>query len=256
MTSTRKPGSRTAEGIPAVELSLGSAADAPHGSRPEQVYTRLRDLIVQGLLAPGSRIVETEIAGRLGVSRTPVREALQRLQQEGYVMGAPGAQQSRLTVAPLTRDDVYELLNIVGALEGLGARGAALLPLAERRALVRDLKALNGEFHRAGKAAPIDHGSLYDADEHFHRRIVEASAGPRLLALHDAVKPQAERYIRMYISMLTGDIRASVYEHDTITAAIDEGRADDAELAVQVNWRHAADRLSKVIAMAGERGSW
>ena len=97
---------------------------------------------------------------------------------------------------------------------------------------------------------------LYDADERYHRHIVEASAGPRLLALHDAVKPQAERYIRMYISMLTGDIRASVYEHDIIIAAIDEGRADDAELAVQVNWRHAADRLSKVIAMAGERGSW
>src|ERR1041385_372458 len=90
----------------------GSLSGAPHGSRPDQVYIRLRDLIVQGSLAPGSRIVETEIATRLGVSRTPVREALQRLQQEGFVMGAPGAQQSRLTVAPLTRDDVYELLNV------------------------------------------------------------------------------------------------------------------------------------------------
>lgn len=255
MTPARKPVAR-ATIASAVDLPMGSAADAPHGSRPEQVYSRLRDLIVQGLLAPGSRIVETEIATRLGVSRTPVREALQRLQQEGYVMGSPGAQQSRLTVAPLTRDDVYELLNIVGALEGLGARGAASMQAGDRRNLVRDLKALNAEFHRAGKAMPIDHGSLYDIDEQFHRRIVEASAGPRLLALHDAVKPQAERYIRMYISMLTGDIRTSVYEHDIITTAIEEGRADDAELAVQVNWRHAADRLSKVIAMAGERGSW
>jgi DNA-binding GntR family transcriptional regulator len=258
MSSTRKGPSRSSPPtiLPASELPMGSAADAPHGSRPEQVYVRLRDLIVQGLLAPGSRIVETEIATRLGVSRTPVREALQRLQQEGYVMGSPGAQQSRLTVAPLTRDDVYELLNIVGALEGMGGRGAALVAQAERRNLVRDLKTLNAEFHKAGKTVPIDHGSLYDVDQRFHRRIVEASAGPRLLALHDAVKPQAERYIRMYISMLTSDIRTSVYEHDIIIAAIDEGRADDAELAIQVNWRHAADRLSKVIAMAGERGSW
>ena len=258
MTSARKSASRTA-GVdvpPRPPVPMGTAADAPHGSRPEQVYSRLRDLIVQGLVAPGSRIVETEIATRLGVSRTPVREALQRLQQEGYVMGSPGAQQSRLTVAPLTRDDVYELLNIVGALEGLGARHAALSPATTRKTLVRDLKALNAEFHRAGKTTPIDHGSLYDADQRFHRGIVEAGAGPRLLALHDAVKPQAERYIRMYISMLTSDIRTSVYEHDIITAAIEEGRADDAELAVQVNWRHAADRLSKVIAMAGERGAW
>lgn len=256
MASARHSGRRSTRTSGSAALPLGSAADAPHGSRPEQVYTRLRDLIVQGLLAPGSRIVETEIASRLGVSRTPVREALQRLQQEGYVMGAPGAQQSRLTVAPLTKDDVYELLNIVGALEGMGARGAGLLPNDRRKELTRELKELNVGFHRTGKEMPIDHGRLYDADERFHRRIVESSAGPRLLALHDAVKPQAERYIRMYISMLTGDIRTSVYEHDLIIAAIDEGRADDAELAVQVNWRNAADRLSKVIAVAGERGAW
>src|SRR4051812_23147101 len=115
----------------------GSLASAPHGSRPDQVYARLRDLIVQGSLAPGSRIVETEIASRLGVSRTPVREALQRLQQEGFVHGAPGAQQSRLTVAPLTRDDVNELLDVVGALEGVGARRAAQLGDGERQALVK-----------------------------------------------------------------------------------------------------------------------
>ena len=225
-------------------------------SLAELAYRQLEEMIVTLKLEPGSIVNERALTDITGMGRTPVREALQRLQQEGYVMGSPGAQQSRLTVAPLTRDDVYELLNIVGALEGMGARGAALVTQNDRRNLVRDLKSLNAEFHKAGKIVPIDHGGLYDADERFHRHIVEASAGPRLLALHDAVKPQAERYIRMYISMLTGDIRASVYEHDIIIAAIDEGRADDAELAVQVNWRHAADRLSKVIAMAGERGSW
>lgn len=219
------------------------------------MYARLRDLIVQGSLAPGSRIVETEIASRLDVSRTPVREALQRLQQEGFVMGAPGAQQSRLTVAPLTRDDVQELLNIVGALEGLGARHAAAVDATERRALVKELRALNQEFARAAHTTPVDHGRLYDADERLHRRIVQAGIGPRLLALHDAVKPQAERYIRMYISMLMGDIKSSVDEHDTMIDAIEDGRAGDAQQAIEVNWRHAADRLSRVIEVAGERGS-
>ena len=233
-----------------------TAADAPHGSRPEQVYQRLRDLIVQGLLAPGSRVVETEVAARLGVSRTPVREALQRLQQEGFVVGAPGAQQARLTVAPLTRADVHELLNIVGELEGLGARWAAGLAVADRRALAKELKALNAEFHRTGRATPIDHGRLYDADERLHRKVVEVCAGPRLIAMHDSVKPQAERYIRMYISLLTSDIKASVAEHDAIIDAIDAGEADSAQTAVQTNWRHAADRIGKVIEVAGERGSW
>jgi DNA-binding GntR family transcriptional regulator len=228
----------------------GSLASAPHGSRPDQVYTRLRDLIVQGSLAPGSRIVETEIATRLGVSRTPVREALQRLQQEGFVMGAPGAQQSRLTVAPLTQDDVHELLDVVGALEGLGARRAATVDAGERRVLVKELRGLNDEFARAGRGTPLDHGVLYDADERLHRRIVQAGVGPRLLALHDAVKPQAERYIRMYISLLTGDLKSSVDEHDAMILAIEEGRAADAQAAVETNWRHAADRLSRVIEQA------
>ena len=233
-----------------------SAADAPHGSRPEQVYQRLRDLIVQGLLAPGSRVVETEVATRLGVSRTPVREALQRLQQEGFVVGAPGAQQARLTVAPLTRADVHELLNIVGELEGLGARWAAGMEPEARTRLGQELKQLNDEFHRTGRTTPIDHGRLYESDERLHRRIVEASSGPRLITLHDSVKPQAERYIRMYISMLTSDIKTSVAEHDAIIGAIELGKADDAQAAVQTNWRHAADRIAKVIEVAGERGSW
>jgi DNA-binding GntR family transcriptional regulator len=231
-------------------------ANAPHGSRPEQVYARLRELIVGGLLAPGNRIVETEIASRLGVSRTPVREALQRLLQEGYVIDTLGAQQSRLTVAPLTRDDVHELLTVVGALEGIAARHAASLDEDARHTLGRSLREANVDFHRAGRGTPIDHEQLYDADERFHRRIVEAGAGPRLQALHDAVKPQAERYIRMYISMLTGDMRASVAEHDTIIAAIVEGRPEVAENAVETNWRHAADRLGRVIEVAGERGAW
>jgi DNA-binding GntR family transcriptional regulator len=171
-------------------------------------------------------------------------------------MGAPGAQQARLTVAPLTRDDVHELLDIVGALEGLGARRAARLDPEARKPLVKALRAFNTEFLRAARAAPIDHGRLYDADERFHRSVVEAGVGPRLIAFHDAVKPQAERYIRMYISMLTGDIRSSVDEHGAIIDAIEEGRAEAAQRAVETNWSDAADRLGKVIEVVGERGSW
>ena len=153
-------------------------------------------------------------------------------------------------------DDVHELLDIVGALEGLGARRAASMDVAERRALAKELRAFNQEFARAARTVPVDHSRLYEADDRLHRRIVEAGVGPRLLSLHESVKPQAERYIRMYISMLTGDIRASAEEHDVMIDAIDEGRAADAQSAVELNWRHAAERLSRVIEVAGERGSW
>ena len=233
-----------------------STSSTSRAGRPTQVYGQLRALIVQGRLAPGSRIIETDIAERLGVSRTPVREALQRLQQEGYVVGAPLAHQSRLTVAPLTKQDVRELLNIVGTLEGLAAFGAAELAAGDRAALARSLRALNADFRRAAEAHPTDHNSVYDLDEAFHQRLVEQGAGARLRSLHEAVKPQAERYIRMYISLLVGDIRPSVDEHEMIIRAIRDGDADAAQHAVQTNWRHAAERLGKVIEVAGERGSW
>lgn len=235
---------------------MSSPANAPYGSRPEQVFFRLRDLIVSGQMAAGSRIVETEVSSRLGVSRTPVREALQRLRREGYVFGTPLAQQSRLTVAPLTRADVHELLNIVGKLEGLAARRAAQRLASDRADLGSSLREENRHFHRAGVATPVNHGAIYDADERFHRLIVEAASGPRLLALYEAVKPQAERYIRMYISFLTSDIIASVTEHYAIIGAIESGDTEGAEAGVETNWRHAADRLSHVIELAGERGSW
>lgn len=231
-------------------------AGAARAGRPTQVYGQLRALIVQGKLAPGSRIIETDIAERLGVSRTPVREALQRLQQEGYVVGAPLAHQSRLTVAPLTKQDVRELLNIVGTLEGLAAFGAAERTAGDRAALAKALRALNADFRRAAETRPTDHNHVYDFDEAFHQRLVDDGAGARLRSLHEAVKPQAERYIRMYISMLTGDTRSSAEEHDAIIAAIEDGRATEAQAAIETNWRHAADRISRVIEVAGERGRW
>jgi DNA-binding GntR family transcriptional regulator len=233
----------------------GDAAPA-RGDRPQQVYLQLRTLIIQGKLAPGSRIIETDIAERLGVSRTPVREALQRLQQEGYVFGAPLPHQSRLTVAPLTKKDVRELLNIVGTLEGLAAFGAAERSTGERTALAKELRGLNVEFRRAAEAQATDHNRVYDFDDAFHQRLVEAGAGARLRTLHEAVKPQAERYIRMYISLLVGDVKPSVDEHDVIIRAIRDGDTEAAQHAVQTNWRHAAERLGRVIEVAGERGSW
>ena len=77
------------------------------GERPLVVYEQLRDLIVHGHLAPGSRIVESDVAGRLGVSRTPVRGALQRLQQEGYIVDPSGGRLARPTVSPLTSRLTY-----------------------------------------------------------------------------------------------------------------------------------------------------
>ncbi len=76
------------------------------------------------------------------------------------------------------------------------------------------------------------------------------------LALHTTIKPQAERYERLYLSLLVSDLQTSAAEHEAIAAAIERGNADAAQRAVQTNWRNAAERLGRVIDRAGERGSW
>src|SRR5262249_17789133 len=98
-------------------------------------YERIRDLIVAGKLSPWALLVETELACRLQVSRTPIRSALQRLQQEGFVLVSRTGQSARAVVSPLTVDDMLELHAIVGALEGIAAELAAALDPTTRRAL-------------------------------------------------------------------------------------------------------------------------
>jgi DNA-binding GntR family transcriptional regulator len=224
-------------------------------ARPQEVYQQLRALIIDGRLAPGTRIVETDVATRLGVSRTPVRGALQRLQQEGYVVDSPTLQQTRPTVAPLTSEDAHELFLLVGALEGLAAFRAALGAAAKRVALATDLTAINDAFRAAAEAPRPDHARIFELDERFHRCYMKA-AGPRVRSLHDTVKPQAERYERLYVSMLTSELHTSVVEHRAIVKAIRSGNAPAAQAAVETNWRNAAERLAAVVSAAGERGSW
>ncbi len=225
-------------------------------ARPEQVYQKLRELIVRGQLAPGSRVIETDVATRLNVSRTPVRSALQRLQQEGFIVDTPSLQQSRPTVAPMTTEDARELFNIVAEIEGLAARMAATQPAQERQVLAGELALINEQFRKASDAKHPNHNRLWELDERFHRCYVEAGSGPRLLSLHDSVKPQAERYERLYVSLLTREIATSVAEHGAIVRAIRAGNADAAQYAVQINWRNAAERLASVITNVGERGKW
>lgn len=237
----------------------GRATVAKRGTRGDRIartYEQLRDLIIWGRLAPGSRVIESDIATRLEVSRTPVRSALHRLQQEGYIASIGRRKEQRLVIAPLTQEDARELFEIVGELEGLAARGLATRDAPARLAVVAELRRLNDQLSDAADAARPDTIRIFDLDTSFHRRYVEGGAGPRLLALHDAVKPQAERYVRLYTSALVDEIARSVTEHEVIVERIAAGNADGAQRAVLRNWRNAAGRLNRVIATLGERGSW
>ena len=220
-----------------------------------RAYQTLRVVIVSGQLPPGSRISERIMADRLGLSRTPVRSALHRLEQEGFVAANGRGRERRLYVAPLTMDDGREVFFIVGHLEGLAARTAALLPAARRREIVKNLREANAELE-AESRRPGSSDRYFELDHEFHSRYVEGVVGPRLLTLHRAIKPQSDRYSRLYVSVLLDRLATSVKEHEKIARSIAKGDADAAQRAAETNWRNAAERLTVVIAKQGERGSW
>jgi DNA-binding GntR family transcriptional regulator len=236
--------------------------DAPHpGSaasddRAHRAYTRLRDLIIRGRITPGAPLVELDVAAQLGVSRTPVRAALQRLHQEGLVHGARGGRAHKFIVAPLTREDCHQLFDIVGALEGAAAYAVAGQPTTARRVVARHLRTANSAMRAAARERRPDHDRLLSLDEAFHRVYVDACENVRLGDLTRIAKAQAERYERIYVSFLTGQFETSAAEHDAIIRGIADGDALGAQHAVQTNWRNAADRLGSVIDVAGERGEW
>lgn len=234
----------------------GIFSDTPDSSL-QRCFYQVREMIVHGRLAPGSRIVEADLTSRLGVSRTPVRAALHLLQKEGYVVAtAAGSRKARLAIAPLTKEDARELYAIIGNLEGLAARSTARLDSAPRKAVASKLTEINEELRAVFERGQGDANRIFELDHDFHQTIVQVSAGPRLLALQSSIKPQAERYWRLYASAILDRLGLSVGEHRQIIEAIESGDSEGAERAVQMNWANGAERLERVIDTLGERGSW
>jgi DNA-binding GntR family transcriptional regulator len=223
-----------------------------------EAYTRLRALIISGGLAPGAPLIETDLSVRLSVSRTPIRAALSRLHQEGFVLATRVGHLTRAVVSPLTSDDMRELHFMLGALEGLAVRTAAEFPEVVRLDLAGAMEAINLQLRASSQGAQPQVRDAQDLHVRFHRCCVEAAAGRRLLAELDALQPQVERYERFYTSALISGhgFEAALLEHDEIVRAIRQGDPVAAERAVTANWRNGAHRYIPIVAMLGERGSW
>ena len=209
--------------------SSRSLADRASRRRPSRVdnvtrvYTELRALIISGQLPPGARIAERAVVARMGLSRTPVRSALHRLQQEGLVASVGRAGDQRLIVTPLTRGDGREVFLIVGHLEGFAASEAASLPAERAEAARHDACARSTASSPSLAKTKASPARLFDLDLQFHATYVEGVAGPRVVALHRAIKPQSERYARLYVNVLLDELPTSVKEHEAIAAAIAKG---------------------------------
>lgn len=206
-------------------------------------------MIVHGRLPPGARVAEGPLAEMLGVSRTPVREALQRLRQEGLLVEVGGGSglRGRLAVAPLQRGRMEELYALVGAIEGVAVRGVSKLDVARREKLARRLEGTERAFHAEARRRAAEFDRLFELHQAFHRALVEAAAGPETRAVLRTVKVQTDRYEWFYAPMAGPDFTPTRREHAAIVAAVRQGDPQQLEEAVRTNWSNAAQRLGPLI---------
>lgn len=219
------------------------------GGLTSEAYAQLYRLIVHGRLPPGARIAEGPLAEMLGVSRTPVREALQRLRQEGLLIEVGGGSglRGRLAVAPLQRERMEELYALAGAIEALAVRGLSKVEGAQREELARRLEKTERAFHAEARRRAPEYDRLFELHRAFHRALVEAAAGPETRAVLRTIKPQMDRYEWFYAPMAGPDFTPTRREHAAIVEAVRQGDAQELEQAVRANWMNAAQRLGPLI---------
>lgn len=192
----------------------------------DDVYRSIRGAIVRGELEPGEKINDAEIGAWLGVSRTPVREALLRLGRDGLVVARPGRV---TTVAPEDPVALEHSRDVAAELHALATRVAA--PLLD----VADLAAMRGANERLRIA--LARGEVTDAiaaDDDFHAVVVNRAGNPVLATHLDAVAATLRRAEYLHFGARTGP--DSVEEHDHIIAFLDARDIDEAVRATRANW--------------------
>ena len=174
------------------------------------VFNTLRDAILRGELKPGERLMEMHLANKLGVSRTPIREAIRMLEQEGLAVTVPrkGAQ-----VARMTEKDLQDVLEVRDALDELAVSSACAHITEEQ---MSDLRETVREFEKAIQSGDVR--KMVQADEDFHNVIYRAADNPKLETIVKNLREQMYRYRYEYIKDHT-DYKQLIREH----AAIIEG---------------------------------
>ena len=202
----------------------------------EVVFNTLRNAIVHGEFEPGERLMEVTLAKRLGVSRTPVREAMRMLELEGLVVMIPrrGAE-----VARITAKDLSDALEIRMALEDLAA-GLACKRIDD--AGKDRLRETCAQFREAIQSKKIP--DIVDADVAFHNAIMDSTNNRRLISMSQSLREQVYRYRVEYVKDFSYHDKL-VSEHDALMAAILDG---DVERAKEVTRKHIYDQEQIVIA--------
>ena len=197
----------------------------------EQVHRAVVDRILREELAPGARISDSVMAQELGVSRTPVREALLRLEREGFLEVDMGR---GFFVKPLAADEVRETYPVLWTLEVLALRSS---PPAEA-GTVAGLDRINAQLAEAGE----DPERRIDLDVEWHDVLLGRCANRRLLEMIGGLKAVVRRYEYAYMQN-AGHIPVSTRTHADIARALDRGDVEAAVPLLESNWRFSMEEI-------------
>lgn len=206
----------------------------------DQAYETLRDLILRNQLPPGHQALETELAEQLAMSRTPVREALVRLQRNGLIELTP---RHGLRVLPISPVDLREIYQLLCCLEATAAELMAGLGLALDSPEIKELESANQAMRDA-----LDAGDLMgwaSIDELFHRLLVEGCGNRRLQVLVEAIWDQAHR-ARMLTMPYRPLPRGSLDEHRAVIEAIARG---DTRVAYEIHFAHRRRGMNLILGI-------
>jgi DNA-binding GntR family transcriptional regulator len=197
-------------------------------SLKEQVYEHLREQMRTGVLRPGAAIDMEATSRRLGVSRTPLREALLQLEMEGFVTILP---RRKVVVNGLSLREIRDCYEIIGALESAALRAAFPLLTA---AYVRRMEKLNAEMKAAIERDDFD--LYYGKNLAFHDVFLELADNEKLKKTVTVLKKRLYDFPRLQGFVKAWE-RASIGEHAALTALIRKGRRDEAAAHIRdVHW--------------------
>lgn len=201
---------------------------------------RIRSLIVRGILKPGEQIVEADLSNRLGISRTPVREAVKLLSTEGLVL----LRRNRSPiVAPFDRQEILELFQVVSSLERLGAEQAAASMTDIELKKLRDIQ-LKMESHHSNENME----EYFGLNQQIHALIMDCSRNKVLKLTHESLMARVER-ARFFALSVEGRWDESIQEHREL---LDYLAAGDPEKAGKCLADHVL-RTGEIVVAAIEK---
>lgn len=208
---------------------------APKVTAKDFAYSQMKQWIIEGKLRPGQSIIEADISSKLEISRTPLREALQRLELENMVVRQSNG---RLKIAPISVQEVNEIFNVRSKLEGI-VTGEATEHASETD--IKNLSAIVSSSKKAYQERNIEDILYYGAK--FHASIYELSGNKTVMNILSQLNDQIHRYRRLVPNQNTDQI-IEEDEHQIILSYIADGDAEGAARAMQT---HIENSLSAAV---------